>query len=157
MRQNAKLRKSTLCISSSCERVLRSVLLTSRRVAEFGKGGAFLKEWETCKRFWLEFSLFLNQFQSVCPKIETKFLGKLRNSKVFFRQSSGDLQEKKKKVFTKIENNFLAEIRNSNVFSVQKQVISKKKRSSPKLRPVFWPKSEIQTFEGGLFSYGGGL
>ena len=34
--------------------------------------------------------------------------------------------------------------------------LQKKKRSSPILRLIFRPKSEIQTFEGGLFSYGGG-
>ena len=33
----------------------------------------------------------------------------------------------------------------------------KKKRSSPKLRLIFRPKSEIQTFQGGCFSLGGGL
>ena len=102
----------------------------SRRVARIwkrGGGGAILKKWELCKRPWPEFSLFLNQFHTVCPKLETKFLRKLGNS---------------------------------NVFSAQNQVVSKKKkkkRSSPKLRLIFRPKSEIQTFEGGLFSYGGGL
>ena len=51
-------------------------------------------------------------------------------------------------VFTKIESDFLAEIGNSNVFFAQIQVVSKKKkkRSSPKLRVIFRPKSEIQTF-----------
>ena len=54
---------------------------------------------------------------------------------------------KKRKVFTEIETDFPAEIRNSKVFSVQNQVVSnKKKRSSPKLRPIFRPKSEIQRF-----------
>ena len=52
---------------------------------------------------------------------------------------------KKKKVFNKIETDFSAKIGNSNVFSAQKQVIFKKKRSSPKLRLIFRPKSEIQT------------
>ena len=33
----------------------------------------------------------------------------------------------------------------------------KKKRSSPKFRAIFLPISQVQTFEGGLFSYGGGL
>ena len=33
----------------------------------------------------------------------------------------------------------------------------KKKRSSPKLRLIFRPNSEIQTFEGGLVSYGGAI
>ena len=51
------------------------------------KGGvAFLKEWEKCKRPWPEFSLFLNQFHTVCPKIETEFLGKLGNLNVFSAQ-----------------------------------------------------------------------
>ena len=35
-------------------------------------------------------------------------------------------------------------------------MVSKKKRFSPKLRQIFRPISQIQTFEGGLFSYGGG-
>ena len=91
------------------------IIIVSRRVARIwkrGGGGAFLKEWEKCKWPWPEFSLFLNQFHTVFPKIETKFLGKLGNS---------------------------------NVFSAQKQVVSKKKRSSPKLRLIFGPKLEIQT------------
>ena len=55
--------------------------------------------------------------------------------------------KKKKKVFTKIESDFSAEIGNSNVFFAQIQVVSKKKkRSSPKLRVIFRPNSEIQTF-----------
>ena len=51
-------------------------------------------------------------------------------------------------VFTKIESDFSAEIGNSNVFFAQIQVVSKKKkkRASPKLRVIFRPKSEIQTF-----------
>ena len=50
-------------------------------------------------------------------------------------------------VFTEIESDFSAEIGNSNDFSAQIQVISKKKkkRSSPKLRVIFQPKSEIRT------------
>ena len=43
-------------------------------------------------------------------------------------------------VLTKIESDFSAEIGNSNVFFAQIQVVSKKKkkkRSSPKLRPIF--------------------
>ena len=53
-------------------------------------------------------------------------------------------------VFTKIESDFSAAIGNSNDFFAQIQVVSKKKkkkkRSSPKLRVIFRPKSEIQTF-----------
>ena len=102
-----------------------NVAVYIRRVARIWKrGGAILKEWEVCKRPSPEFSLFLNQFHTVCPKIETKFLGKLGNS---------------------------------NVFSAQKQVVSKKKkkRSSPILRLIFRPQSEIQTFGGGCFSMEG--
>ena len=54
---------------------------------------------------------------------------KARKFEGFFRPKSGGLQKKKKR---------------------------KKKRSSPKLSPIFRPKSETLTFEGGLFSYGGG-
>ena len=84
-----------------------------------------------------------------------------RKFKGFFRPKSGDLQKKKKKVFA-IQSDFSAEIRNSKVFSAQNQVISKrkkkkkKKRSSPKFTAIFLPISQLQTFEGGLFSNGGG-
>ena len=49
-----------------------------------------------------------------------------RKFKSFFRPILGDLQKKKKK------------------------------RSSPKFRAIFLPISQVQTFEGGLFLYGGG-
>ena len=126
---------------------------------EKGGGGAILKEWEKCKRPWPEFSLFLNQFHTVCPKIETKFLGKVGISKVFSAQNQVVSRKKKKKVFTEIETDFSAEIRNSKVFppkirwsSKTNKQTNKKKRSSPKLRLIIRPNSEIQTFEGGLFS-----
>ena len=50
----------------------------------------------------------------------------------------------KKKGLRQNRRLFLAEITNLNVFSGQNQVISKKKRSSPKSEGFFWPKSEIQ-------------
>ena len=75
---------------------------------------------------------------------------KARKFKGFFLPKLGDLQKKKKKkkkkVFAKIQSDFSAGIRNSKVFSAQNWVISKKKKFS-----------QIQTFEGGLFSNGGGL
>ena len=50
-------------------------------------------------------------------------------------------------VFTKIESDFSAEVGNSTVFSPKiRWSPKKKKRSSPKLRVIFRPKSEIQTF-----------
>ena len=57
------------------------------RSQDLKKGGAILKEWEVCIRRWLEFSLTLNQFQTVCPKFETKCLGNIGNSKVFSAQN----------------------------------------------------------------------
>ena len=64
--------------------------------------------------------------KKVFTKIEPDFSAKIGNSNVFS-------SPKKKKVFTKIEPEFSAKIGNSNVFSAKKQVVSKKKRSSPKL------------------------
>ena len=97
----------------------------------------------------------------VCPKFETKCLGKIGNSKVFSAQnwviSKKKKKKKKKKVLAKIQSDFSAEIQNSNVFSAQNQVISKKKkRSLPKFTAIFLPILQLQTFEGGLFSNGGG-
>ena len=95
--------------------------------------------------------------KKVFTEIESDFSAEIGNSNVFSAQNQV-VSKKKKKVFTEIESDFSAQIGNSNVFSAQNQVVSKKKkRSSPKLSLIFRPKSEIQTFEGGLFSYGGGL
>ena len=81
---------------------------------------------------------------------------KSRNFKHFTCSNSGDLQHKKKKVFTEFETDFSAKIGNSNVFFARFHVISKKKkRSSPISRLVFRPKSENRTFEGGCFPMGG--
>ena len=96
----------------------RSILI--RRVARIwkrgGGGGAILKEWEVCKRPWSEFSLILNQFHTVCPKIDPEFLGKLENSIVFSAQTQVVSKKKKKKVFTNFDTGFSAQIRNSNVW-----------------------------------------
>ena len=131
----------------------------SRRVARIWKrGGAILKEWEKCKRPWPEFSLFLNQFHTVCPKIETKFLGKFGNLKDFSAQNQ--VVSKKKKVFTEIETDFSAEIRNSKVFSAQNQVVSKKKKKKKKglHRSCDWFFGQIRKFKrfrGAVFLWGG--
>ena len=131
-----------------------------RRVARIWKrGGAFLKEWEKCKRPWPEFSLLLNQFHTVCPKIETKFLGKLRNSKVFSAQNQ--VVSKKKRSSPKLRLIFRPKLEIQTFFppkfrwspkKKKNQVVSKK-RSSPKLRLIFRPNSEIQTFEGSYFQF----
>ena len=75
---------------------------TQARSQDLEKRGAFLKEWEKCKRPWPEFSLVLNQYHTVCPKIETR-------KQVISKK-------KKKKVFAEIESGFSAKIRNSNGF-----------------------------------------
>ena len=66
----------------------------------------------------------------------------------------------KKRSSPEIETDFSAEIGNFNVFSAQNQVVPKKKKKVfiefETDRLIFRPKSEIQTFEGGLFSNGGG-
>ena len=118
------------------------------RSQDLEKGVAIFKGWEKCKRPWPEFSLLLNQFHTVCPKIETKFLG---NSKVF---------SAKNQVFSEIETDFSAEIRDSKVFSTQNQVVSKKKK-----KKVF---TEIETdfsakfgnsnvWGGAVFLWGGAI
>ena len=66
-----------------CLFIIKLIIRRVARIWKRGGGGAILKEWEKCNRPWPEFSLFLNKFHTVCPKIETKFLGKLGNSNVF--------------------------------------------------------------------------
>ena len=131
------------------------------RSQDLEKGGGLFWKSEKCaydldSNFhwpWLE-------FHTICPKFEMKCLGKIGNSK-FFPPKIRWSPKKKKKKKKKIQSDFSAEIQNSNVFSAQNQVISKKKkkkkkRSSPKFRAIFLPISQVQTYEGGLFSYGGG-
>ena len=130
-----------------------------RRVARIWKrGGLFWKSekcandldsnfqwpWISFRRFVLnlsrnvsERSVFSAQNWVISKKIKKKKKGLRQNSewffgrnpefKGFFRPKLGDLQKKKKK------------------------------RSSPKFRTIFLPISQVQTFEGGLFSYGGAL
>ena len=132
----------------------------SRRVARIWKrGGLFWKSEKSANDLdpnfhcsWISFTRFVrklrrNFFES--SEIQRFFPPKIR--------WSPKKKKKKKKVFTEIGTDLSAKIGNSNVFSAQIQVVSKKKRSSPKLRLIFRPNSEIQTFERGLFSYGGAI
>ena len=138
------------------------------RSQDLEKGGAILKEWEVCKRRWLEFSLALNQFQMVCPNFETKCLGKIGNSKVFSAQNQVVSKKKKKKKKKKgLRQNsewfFGRNPKFKGFFhpksgDLQKKNKNKnKKRSSPKFTAIFLPISQLQTFEGGLFSNGGAI
>ena len=99
------------------------------RSQDLEKGGAILKEWEVCKRPWLEFSLTLNQFEMVCQNLRRN-VSKSSKIQPFFPPKIR--WSPKKKVFAKIQSDFSAEIQNSNVFSAQNQVISKKKKKKKK-------------------------
>ena len=132
-------------------------------------GGAILKECEKCKRPWPEFSLFLNEFHTVCPKIETKFLGKLGNSKVFPPKIRWSPKKKKKKKRSSLKLRLIfppkSEIQSffppKNRWSPKTKKKTKKKVfaeiETDLLKLIFRLILKIQTFEGGLFSYGRGL
>ena len=88
---------------------------------------------------------------------------KARNFKGFFRLKLGDLQKKKKKKKGLRQNSkrffgqnpkFKAFFRPKLGDLQKKKKKKKKKRSSPKLRLLSRPISQMQTFEGGLFSNG---
>ena len=74
-------------------------------------------------------------------------------------------KKKKKKVIAKIQSDFSAEIQNSNVFFRPKSSDLQKKKKKKKKKKVFAKIqgdfsskiSQVQTFQGGLFSHGGGL
>ena len=106
--------------------------------------------------------MVLESFHTVCPKIQTKFLGMLGNSKVFSAQNQ--VVSKKKRSSPKLSLIFRPKSEIQRFFPPKirwspkkKKKRKKKKRSSQKLSRIFRPKSEIQTFEGGLFSYGGAI
>ena len=67
----------------------------------------------------------LDQMNKVKTKDSKGFSGRNQKFKLFFRPKTGDLQKKKKKVFTEILSDFPAEIRNSNAFSGPNQVKKK--------------------------------
>ena len=80
-------------------------------------------------------------------EIQRFFSAEIRNSRVFFRPNTGDLQTKKKglhrnsKGFSsrnqKFKGLFPAEITNSRVFFGRMQVISKQKKVSTKIQTSF--------------------
>ena len=123
---------------------------------EKGGGGLFWKSEKCANDLDSNFHWSWISFRRFVRKLRRKCLGKHENSKVYSARNWVISKKKKKKVFAKIENDFSIEIRNSKVFSAQNQVISQKKRSTPKLRVIFRPISQIHTFEGGCFRMGGG-
>ena len=86
------------------------------------------------------------------------FFGRSPKFKRFFRPKLGDLQKKKglrqNSVSIFGRNPKFKRFFRPKLGDLQKK--KKKKRSSPKFRAIFHPISQVQTFEGGLFSYGGG-
>ena len=88
----------------------------------------------------------------VCPKFKD------RKFKGFFRPELGDLQKKKGLRQNSVSffgrNPKFKRFFRPKLSDLQKK--KKKKRSSLKFRAIFHPISQVQTFEGGLFSYGGG-
>ena len=134
---------------------------TCRRVARIWKrGGAVMKEWEKCKRPWPEFSLFLNQFHTVCPKIETKFVGKLRNSKFFFAQNQVVSKKNKKKGLHRNWDWFFGRNRKFKRFFRPKSSGLQKKKKKGLHRNWDWFFGQIRKFKrmrGGCFPMGGSI
>ena len=81
---------------------------------------------------------------------------KARKFKGFFRPKLGDLQKKKKKTSSPKFRVIFRPKSKIQRFFPPKIRCSPKKRSSPKFRIIFLPISQVQTFQGGLFSHGGG-
>ena len=128
----------------------------TRRVARIWKrgGGLFWKSEKSANDLdpnfhcpWISVTRFLRKSRrhfSEISEFQTFYLPKFRWSP-------------KKKVFTDFETDFSATIGNPDVFSTQNQVISKKKGLHRFWDSFFGPSPEIQTFVGGLLSYGGNI
>ena len=86
--------------------------------------------------------------------METKFLGKLGNSKLFSAQNQ--VVSKKKSSSPKLSLIFWPKSEIQSFFppKIRWSPKKKKKWSSPKLKLIFRPNSEIQTFEGICFPTG---
>ena len=67
------------------------------RSQDLEKGGAILKEWEVCKRPWLEFSLTLNQFQTVCQNLRRNVSKRSKLQPFFPPKIKWSPKKKKKK------------------------------------------------------------
>ena len=86
----------------------------------------------------------------VCPKFETKFLGKLWNSNVFSAQKQVVFKKNKikKKSSPKLSLIFRPKSEIQTIFPLKNKWSpkkKKKKRSSPNMSLIFRTKSEIQT------------
>ena len=116
-------------------------------------GGSYFQKVRKVQTTLTRIFIVLESVSHGLSEIETKFLGKLGNSKVFSAQNQ--VVSKKKKSSLKLTLIFRPEFEIRR-FVPPKIRWSTKKRSSLKLRLIFRPNSEIETFEGGCFPMGGG-
>ena len=133
---------------------------TDRRVARIWKrGGLFWKSEKSANDLdpnfdwsWISFTQFVRKFRrhfSESSEIQRFFSPKNR--------WSPKKKKKKKKGLRRNWDWFFGRIpKFKGFFRPKSGGLQKKKRSSPKLSLIFWPNSKMQTFQGGLFSYGGG-
>ena len=128
-----------------------------RRVARIWKRGGLFWKSEKCANDvdsnfhwpWISFRGFvrnLRQNVSERSEIQRFFSPKIRWSP----------KKKKKSLRQNSEWFFGRNPKFKRFFRPKLGDLQKKKRSSPKFRAIFLPISQVQTFEGGLFSYGGG-
>ena len=122
-----------------CQRLATSA---TRRVVRISKRGGFFERVRQLQATLTRIFIALESDSSGLSEIETYYSAEIGNSNGFSAQKQ---VISKKKVFTKIKTDFSAEIGYSNGVLAQNHVISKKKRSAPKLKGIFWGKSEIQT------------
>ena len=134
------------------------ITFNQARSQDLEKGGGYFERVRSVQTTLTRIFIDLESVQTVCPKIETKCLGKLGNSKVFSSQNQVISKKKKNRSSPKFSMIFRPKSEIQRFFppKIRWSPKKKKNRSSPKFRMIFLPISQIQTFEGGLFSYGGG-
>ena len=112
-----------------------------RRLARIGKRGgeAFLKEWDNCKRS-------CPNFLCSCIRITRIFRPNSEIRTVFQPKNRWSPKNKKKKGLHRNWDGFFGQNRKFERFFSPKTSDLQKKKSSPELRRIFWPNSQIQTF-----------
>ena len=131
-----------------------------RRVARIWKrGGAILKEWEVCKRPWLEFSLTLNQFQTVCQNLRRNVSERSEIQTFFppkFRWSPKKKKKKKKGLRQNSEWFFGRNPKFKRFFRRNLGDLQKKKSLRQHSRRFFFQNFAGSNVSGGaLFAWGG--
>ena len=131
-----------------------------RRVARIWERGGYFERVRSVKTTLTRIFIDLESVSDGLSETWGEMSRKARKFKAFFRPKLGDLQKKKKKGLRQNSEWFFGRNPKFKGFFRPKlgdlKKKKKKKGSSPKLRLLFRPISQIQTFEGGLFSNGGG-